>query len=179
MDTEDNEDGRPQRVQSRRHPLRQGRPKGVWQPDLVNRVPGYPKTEESYKALQERSREHFLRLHADGALQNARMGVPDGWAGKKAEGASIRAQRREEAKEIVKIMVEKNLIDPDTAANEMLAEMIAVVRDKQTVKTRERIAAAKTVLEFTRAKPAQHVNATLTKAEDFLAGLLVNGPQAT
>ena len=47
--------------------------------------------------------------------------------------------------------------------------------------TRERLAAARLVLDFTKSRPAAKQEVTIGKAEEFLSSLLVNddGPETT
>lgn len=161
---------RPGRARSRRHPLLRDRKRGVWYPDLVGVVPRYPKTEEAFKQMQESCRAQVIRLNAEGKA-GGRKGVPDGWAGRKKEVSDIRAFHRAEATEIIKVMVEKGIVNEDALANEALQFAISVVRDGQTFQSRERLNAAKIVLDFTKAKPATKTEVTLNKAEQFLAEL--------
>ena len=102
-------------------------------------------------------------------------GVPDGF--RKHEIEPIRAQAQKEATEIVKIMSEKYGIESEYA-QEALKTAVEVMRVPG--ETRERLAAARLVLDFTKQKPASKSEVAVAKAEDFLASLLTdeNGSEA-
>tara|TARA_Y100001951_G_C11295541_1_gene275261 strand:+ start:4536 stop:4853 length:318 start_codon:yes stop_codon:yes gene_type:complete len=101
--------------------------------------------------------------------------VPDGF--RKHEIEPIRAQIQKEATEIVKIMSEKYGIESEYA-QEALKTAVEVMRVPG--ETRERLAAARLVLDFTKQKPASKSEVAVAKAEDFLASLLTdeNGSEA-
>ena len=76
-------------------------------------------------------------------------------------------------------MSEKYDIEDDYAKNalETAVEIMGVPGE-----TRERLAAARLVLDFTKSRPASKQEVTIGKAEEFLASLLdedENGPEAT
>jgi hypothetical protein len=161
---------RPTRTKKNK-PLLDGRPKGVFYPDLVGRR-GYPKTLEAFENKQRLARERFAKWRADGTL-GTRRGVPDGWAGKKVEVAAERDRARAEGKELIATMIEQDLIDTGLTTDDKKAqdalEMLAEVMLDKTGTTRERVAAATALLGFTKAKPAQKTELKVSKAEDFLA----------
>lgn len=95
-------------------------------------------------------------------------GVPDGF--RKHEIEPIRENARKEATEIVNIMADKFDIESDYA-KEALTTAVEVMRVPG--ETRERLAAARLVLDFTKQKPASKSEVAVAKAEDFLASLLV------
>ena len=103
-------------------------------------------------------------------------GVPDGY--RKHEIEPIRAKAKKEAKKVVEIMVEKHEIESDYA-KEALETAVEVMRVQG--ETRERIAAARLILDFTKQKPVAKSEVSIGKAEEFLAGLLEeeDGPEAT
>ena len=97
----------------------------------------------------------------------------------KAEIEPIRAAAKERAEKAVKIMSEQYDIEDDYAKNALqtAVEIMAVPGE-----TRERLAAARLVLDFTKSKPASKQEVTIGKAEEFLASLLdedENGSEAT
>lgn len=161
---------RPSRKKSHRHPLLQGRKSEVWHEDLVGVVPGYPKSPEAFETLRTRARERMIRLHKEGGFVD-RTGIPDGWSGRKAERAAIMARADKEAADIVAVLVEKGVLDAGNASNEALQTAVAFVRAGDAVTVRDRLAAARLVLDFTRAKPESSSRVRLEKAEDFLAKL--------
>jgi len=94
-------------------------------------------------------------------------GVPDGYRREQIE--PIRAEAKKEAERIVEIMSKEYSIEDEyaKAALETAVEVMRVPGDN-----RERVAAARLVLDFTRSKPTAKNELAITKAEDFLAGLL-------
>ena len=79
------------------------------------------------------------------------IGVSDGYT--KESIAPIQAQAKIDAKRITQIMSDKYNIEVG--------------------ETRERLAAARLVLDFTKSKPAAKSDVSIHKAEDFLASLLI------
>lgn len=102
-------------------------------------------------------------------------GVPDGYRREQIE--PIRAKEKHEAKRIVEIMSKEYSIEDEyaKAALETAVEVMRVPGDN-----RERVAAARLVLDFTKSRPASKNELAISKAEDFLAGLLEedNGQEA-
>ena len=94
-------------------------------------------------------------------------GVPDGF--RKHQIEPIRAKVRKEATELVEIMAKKFEIE-DEYAKEALTTAVEVMRVPG--ETRERLAAARLVLDFTKQKPASKSEVAVSKAEDFLASLI-------
>jgi hypothetical protein len=99
-------------------------------------------------------------------------GVPDGHTAETIK--PIREQAKKDAKKVVEIMSEKFNIE-DEYQKEALKTAVEVMRvDGQS---RERLAAARLVLDFTKSKPASKSDVSIHKAEDFLASLLVEDEQ--
>ena len=94
-------------------------------------------------------------------------GVPDGY--RKADIEPIREKAKKEAEKVVQIMSDKFDID-DGYAKEALQTAVEVMRTPG--ETRERLSAARLVLDWTKAKPAAKSEVTIGKAEEFLASLL-------
>jgi len=94
-------------------------------------------------------------------------GVPDGY--RKHEIEPIREKAKKEAEEVVQIMSEKYNIE-DEYSKEALKTAVEVMRVPG--ETRERLAAARLVLDFTKSRPASKSEVTIGKAEEFLASLL-------
>lgn len=94
-------------------------------------------------------------------------GVPDGYRREQIE--PIRAREKQEAKRIVEIMSKEYSIEDEyaKAALETAVEVMRVPGDN-----RERVAAARLVLDFTKSRPVSKNELAISKAEDFLAGLL-------
>jgi hypothetical protein len=66
----------------------EGWPVGVWNPDAVGRVRGYPKTPEAFAAHLARLLAFSEAARAKGVLN--RRGIPHGWAGRRDEVQAIR-----------------------------------------------------------------------------------------
>lgn len=99
-------------------------------------------------------------------------GVPDGYT--KETIAPLREQAKKDAEKVVKIMSDKYNIE-DEYQKEALSTAVEVMR--LVGETRERLAAARLVLDFTKSKPASKSNVSISKAEDFLASLLQEDEQ--
>ncbi|WP_458098615.1 hypothetical protein [Roseomonas sp. WA12] len=113
--------------------------------------------------------ERMTRLNAEGKA--TRRGVPDGWAGRKAEVAAIRAHAAEEAKDIVAYMKTNDMVPTeDPRADEALEYAVSVIR-AETEGTREKLSATKILLEFLKTKPTAKSAVTVETAEDFLASI--------
>lgn len=68
-------------------------------------------------------------------------------------------------------MKEKQIFVADNdIAEEAIKETIAILRNPASAK--DKLAAAKTLLEYTQKKPATNAELTLNKAEDFLEAVL-------
>jgi len=98
-------------------------------------------------------------------------GTPDGYSLEAI--APLRAQAKQDAKRIVTIMSEENEID-DVYALEALRAAVEIMREPG--QNRDRLTAARMVLDFTKTKPATKQDVTIGKAEEFLESLLVNVP---
>ena len=94
-------------------------------------------------------------------------GTPDGYRSEQIK--PIREKAKVEAKKVVKIMSKKFDIE-DEYSKEALGAAVEIMRVPG--ETRERLAAARLVLDFCRSKPASRSDVTIGKAEDFLASLL-------
>ena len=165
------------RPRVRTHPLLRGRPRGHFYPDLVGKIPGYPKTYEAWKQKSDSCRERVIRLNAEGKCN--RRGVPDGWAGRKAEVVEVQKSSAVEASRAVKMMIESGMIDtPDDPrveqALQVNVEIMLAVSPKDgtpAYTARERSAASRIILDFLKSKPTIRQDVTVAKAEDFLAVL--------
>ena len=96
-------------------------------------------------------------------------GVPDGHRKETIE--PLRKELRKEAEEVVAIMAKKTDIEADDYAKEALTTAVEIMRAPDA--TRERLAAARLVLDFTKQKPASKSEMAISQAESFLEGLLV------
>jgi hypothetical protein len=82
----------------------------------------------------------------------------------------IRKKAKQDAERIVAIMAEENKID-DVYAIEALKAAVEIMREPG--QNRDRLTAARMVLDFTKTKPAAKSEVTIGKAEAFLESLLV------
>jgi hypothetical protein len=95
-------------------------------------------------------------------------GTPDGYT---LEAITpIRKKAKQDAERIVAIMAEENKID-DVYAIEALKAAVEIMREPG--QNRDRLTAARMVLDFTKTKPAAKSEVTIGKAEAFLESLLV------
>lgn len=125
--------------------------------------PDRPKSR--YDKVTPEKRREITRL---GGLKSRRTGIRHGFGGHKHLQDICDAKAFQEGRAIVSLMVEKGLVDKDAAGNEALAYAVGVVRGEHSPQTK--LQAAKLVMDYTLAKPAQKQDVTL-KAEDFLAEL--------
>lgn len=95
--------------------------------------------------------------------------TPDGYSEETYKPVLEQAQA--DAKRIVEIMVEKKLIDGD---DDLAKEAIGVAAEimRQPISARDRLAAARTILDFTKQKPVQKNETAISTAEGFLESLL-------
>ena len=99
-------------------------------------------------------------------------GTPDGL--RKEQADAMRAKIKKEAVKVVEIMAEKAGIE-DEYAKEALGTAVEVMRMQG--KTRERLSAARLILDFTKQKPVAKSEVAVAKAEDFLASLLAEAEE--
>lgn len=102
-------------------------------------------------------------------------GVPHGYTKETIE--PLRAKAKEEAERFVQIMSDNGEAPEDDFAKEALKTAVEVMRVPG--ETRERLAAARLVLDFTKQKPASKSDVTIGKAEGFLEGLLEQEEEST
>jgi hypothetical protein len=96
-------------------------------------------------------------------------GTPDGYT---LEAITpIREQAKKDAERIVTKMTKDNDID-DEYAVEALKAAVEIMREPG--QNRDRLTAARMVLDFTKTKPAAKSEVTIGKAEAFLESLLVS-----
>jgi hypothetical protein len=125
-------------------------------------------------------REALLKKRADklasqgGKYKRTRFGVPDGM--RKEEAERLWDISRKKAKETMSELEESGaLVDTDDAAKEALEAALGVMRSPMKQETC--LAAARLVLDFCKAKPAQKTDLTITKAEQWLASVIQDNEQ--
>lgn len=94
-------------------------------------------------------------------------GVPDGYRKKTIE--PLREREHQFARKVVDIMADKMGVE-DEYAKEALVTAVEVMRTPG--ETRERLSAARLVLDFTKQKPASKNELSIAKAEAFLESLI-------
>ena len=101
-------------------------------------------------------------------------GTPDGL--RKEQADTMRAEIKKEAVKVVEIMSEKFGVE-DEYAKEALGTAVEVMRMQG--ETRERLSAARLILDFTKQKPVAKSEVAVAKAEDFLASLITEEEDGT
>lgn len=107
---------------------------------------------------------------------NWRYGIPDGMRREEAEAEWAFA--RMYAKEVTKIMIEKEQIPDDPKVTKAFEAAVEVLESpmSQAIK----LQAARLLLDFLKAKPAQKNEVTVKNAEDWLAQVINDdGPEAS
>jgi hypothetical protein len=97
-----------------------------------------------------------------------RPGSKDGFT--QTELKKQRAKAKAEAIEIVKIMEKKVEIPKDEFAREALTTAVEIMRI-DAINAKDKLAAARTVLEWTMSKPVAQNEVTVKRAEDFLSDI--------
>ena len=116
--------------------------------------------------------KHRLMLSSRANHGGRPQGTPDGYT---LEAITpIRKQAKADAERIVTIMSEENQID-DVYAIEALKAAVEIMREPG--QNRDRLTAARMVLDFTKTKPASKQELVIGKAEEFLESLLVQTPE--
>jgi hypothetical protein len=115
-------------------------------------------------------------LSPNGKKNGRPLGSIDGYS-----QANLRKQRKvakNEAKEIVKYMEEtKGFVVPKAEfAREAIVAAVETMR-MEAISPKDKLAAARLVLDFTLAKPASQAEVTVKRAEDFLADIAVEMEQ--
>jgi hypothetical protein len=87
------------------------------------------------------------------------------------EVLKIREKAKKEAEIIMSKLEQTHELPDSDAAKEALNTAITIMR-AECETTKDRLAAAKTILEFTKTKPAAKSEVSISKAEDFLAAIL-------
>ena len=143
-------------------------PKTHWEERWVGVIARYPKTPEAFEARRERGRAQFARLRATGHPMT-RKGVPDGWSGRKAEIAEIKARAATKADEAVaRLIANGTLAIDEEAGNGALRVAFEIMLD-ETIRTETRLKAAAIITDFTKPKPRHEADVTISPAEEWLS----------
>ena len=149
-------------------------PKTHWEERWIGVIRGYPKTAEAFVARQERGRAVFARLRAEGRAPT-RQGIPDGWRGRRAEIAEIKAAASLKAREIIAKLIADGILSIDEDAGNGALQVAFEIMLDETVKTQTRLSAAAIITTYTKAKPRQPVETIVSPAEVWLAALHTGG----
>lgn len=117
--------------------------------------------------MKEWRDRRFLNPNGKGT-PGRRPGSKDGYTAIELE--KQRAKAKAEAKVIVEYMEKKFDLPKDEYAKEALTTAVELMRI-DAINAKDKLAAARTVLEWTMAKPAAQSEVTVKKAEDFLADI--------
>jgi hypothetical protein len=122
------------------------------------------KTPEGRALMAEWRARSFQNVNGKGG-PGRRPGSKDGYT--QTELNKQRAKAKAEAIEIVKIMEKKLEIPKDEFAREALTTAVEIMRI-DAINAKDKLAAARTVLEWTMAKPSSSSEVTIKSAESFL-----------
>jgi hypothetical protein len=161
----------PKSVRNRGHRFLRDKPRGVYYPEAVGIVPGYPKTYEAWLERQAMGRKNI-----EG---QTRAGVPSGLGGahNRDKVKQWRVEAKERAQKIVeKIKMTKKIEFADYRAEMAMEAAVEVMeyRDpegKRLHGAKDILAAARLICDFTQPKPVQKIENTIRTAEDWLASL--------
>ena len=116
----------------------------------------------------EERRELSLKLNAGRDLaaqaQGRKAGVPSSRTIQ--QHAQIVADQQPHIKRIMKKMAEQGILPDDPRAVEALESAVQVLRTVESAK--DRLAAARLVLDFTKSRPTTKIETTIKSAEDLL-----------
>jgi len=137
-----------------------------------------PKQNHYFSNLMKTPEGRALRKQWSSKTKTKRAGRPvgvvDGYTAEQL--VPIREKARAEADKVVEIMSQQFDIN-DEYSKEALRAAVSIMREP--AQNRDKLTAARLVLDFTRSKPAASVEVTVGKAESFLSSLLIehDGPQ--
>lgn len=118
-----------------------------------------------YREWELRRRQQIMAFYVE---RSSRRGVPDGM--RRDEADARWAEAKELAKKDMANLKNAGVISPDDErAEEAMLATLEIMRSPMNV--RERLAAARQVLEWTKAKPASKTEMTVNAAEAWLASL--------
>lgn len=130
-----------------------GKPRGPW----ANKT---PEERAALSAKLNAGRD----LKAQAAKGGRKAGVPRNLTSQ--QHAQLLAEQQPEIERMISKMAEQGILPDDPRAEEALRETMAVLRTAEA--NRDKLAAARLVLDFTKSKPTAKVEHTVKSAEDFL-----------
>ena len=138
-----------------RHPALKGWPVGSWCPTAVGKVRGYPRTLATYERQRARLRANREHARDNGTL--TRLGVPNGWAGKREEIANIRRNSQTEAEMLVEEMERTGYWRADCVESRVVMTELMKMVVSEIYTVRIRMSAMRLVLTYTQARPTHRV----------------------
>lgn len=130
------------------------------------------------KAKWRASMEPVIAYRLAHPMEFSRRGVPDGM--RKVKSDKLWAKARVKAKQVIKIMENEGHLpvvvipaSDEEKAKIVLEEMMTIVLSPLSHQP-TKIAAGRTVLEWTRSKPVQKTAVNITSAEDWLNSVLLD-----
>lgn len=144
--------------------------------DLANPLkppPVKPKRRGTCNIPPERRAEMLAKARAAKAAKEATHGPQKGRVRPtitNEQAAALKAQALADANRIFKIMQDAGMVPEDQHAAEALHTAVVTMRECESPK--DKIAAARLILDFTKAKPASKTELTVRSHEDFLDELL-------
>lgn len=132
-------------------------PKVVYKPGTI---PAHKRPEVMAKLQAGAARSIRLKLRPPKSIASMPTNVP------RRDQVAALVEAEKEAKRILKIMEKEGLIPDDHMAKAALQATFEMVTGP--LPPRERLAAARTILEYTKQKPTTTTNLNIKTAEDFL-----------
>jgi len=138
-----------------RHPALKGWPVGVWSPGAVGKVRGYPRTLELYERQREQLRANSEAARNAGRL--TRLGVPNGWAGRRMEIDTARRNSRTAAEMLVTEMDRLGYWKPDNRESRLIMTEVMGIIVSPLSTVCDRMTAMRMALTYIQPKPMQRV----------------------
>ena len=117
--------------------------------------------------LVPRKKTSEPRIKPMSSKPGRRLGTPDGM--RSDEAAHEWRFARMYAKEVTKIMVDKGQLEDDPRVTKAFSAAVEVLESPMS--QREKLAAARLILDFLKAKPVSKSEVTVQKAEDWLTAV--------
>jgi hypothetical protein len=143
-----------------------------------NNSPQYVRDKMASKEMTEKRIAGLRKYWAEGGRKGRWPGQQDGVRLKeylaRLEVAKVKAERA------IEIMAEKKIWEADNDVASKAMQTAIEIMESQIGTTQNRLAAAKTILDFTQTKPVVKNETTLKTAEEFLSALIqdeVNEPK--
>jgi hypothetical protein len=116
------------------------------------------------KVIEKYGEDGWRKMCSEAGKKSKRTGIPHGL--RRPDAEKKRASGNRKAQKLVKLMVEKYGVE-DQHAQEALTYAVEVVKSKVDG-TRDKLAAARLILDFCKSKPSQKSEVTIKSAEDLL-----------